>query len=153
MIEPSVLNRAVELQRRSYRLLRWAGEAVDGGRLEFETLHESASLPDAAFAWIDAHVTQLPADARPRLEDLRAFASDARERLLDDKELGEPIALGAYGRDLLRRVEGHSEGPAALALWRRFAWTATGAPRKDFTLSAEAILAAEARVQERLLGR
>jgi hypothetical protein len=225
MIEPDVLHRAVDLQQRSYRLLRWASEAVDDGRLEFETLHETASLSDAAFAWIDAQFARLPENARPRLADLRAFANlfatylegsfdlvvapgqrkfspdahcfcpmcswmvdapriqpkklravdrdrarelcaryltqlaseagvtlsdEARERLLDDAELVEPIALGAYGRDLLRRLEGRSEGPAALALWRRFAWTPTGSPRKDFTLSSEAILEAEARLVERL---
>jgi hypothetical protein len=35
-------------------------------------------------------------------------------------------------------------GPASLALWRTFAWTPKGSPRKDFTLTTEGILAAQA---------
>ncbi|TWT34759.1 hypothetical protein [Blastopirellula retiformator] len=48
-----------------------------------------------------------------------------------------------YGLDLLLRVQGYAEGPAVLALWRRFAWTPQGSPRPKFRLSDKMILQAE----------
>ena len=62
------------------------------------------------------------------------------------QELREDVAMATYGRGLLRRAEGHVEGPALLALWRQFAWTRGGSPKKAFALEAAAILAAERRV-------
>lgn len=105
-----------------------------------------------------------PADraraAKLKLAALHALAAendhqlddDAAERLLDDRSLREPLSLVAYGRDLLERLRGRTEGAATLVLWRGFAWTKEGSPRKDFTLDADAILAAEAALRARIAG-
>jgi hypothetical protein len=68
------------------------------------------------------------------------------EQIADEPEMRAPLALVAYGHDLLRRLEGIAEGPASLALWRRFAWTPQGSPKPGFDLSADAILDGEAEV-------
>lgn len=67
-----------------------------------------------------------------------------------DPELREACALGAYGVVLQDRMAGRPLGPEVLALWRSVAWTREGSPRKGFTLSAGAILGAEATVRDRL---
>jgi hypothetical protein len=73
-----------------------------------------------------------------------AAPDTALERLAERSELREPLAMATYARDLLGRIAGRFEGPETLALWRRFAWTASGSPKKGFSLTADAILAAEA---------
>jgi hypothetical protein len=72
------------------------------------------------------------------------------DALLADPSLREARALCAYAVDLLRRLQGVAEGPASLALWRGFAWTAQGSPKHGFTLTVDAILRAEAVLKERL---
>jgi hypothetical protein len=64
------------------------------------------------------------------------------ESLLDT-EVRRCASLSAYGSALLERLRGHSDGPAVLALWRDFAWTAAGAPNRQFKLKAELIHQAE----------
>jgi hypothetical protein len=70
----------------------------------------------------------------------------AAEALADADSLREAVALAAYGRELLKRAAGDFEGPEVLALWRRFAWTKQGSPKKGFTLTAQAIVDAETAV-------
>lgn len=62
-------------------------------------------------------------------------------------ENGEASALIAYGHDLLQRLHGTANGPAVLALWRRFAWNSSGSPKPKFRLSAKLILDAETQIQ------
>ncbi len=57
--------------------------------------------------------------------------------------------LLAYGRELLRRVEGKSRDEVSLALWRRFACDEHGAPLKGFELKLELFPVAERRLLER----
>jgi hypothetical protein len=77
--------------------------------------------------------------------------SDAEvEAMLDEPALREDLALVAYAHDLARRIAGHPTTAASLALWRGFAWTAAGSPRKGFQLDADAILASEQRLIARL---
>lgn len=222
MFDRAAIERAVDLQRRSYELLKWMGEAVRRGFIRFDSAHACATLPEAAQVWIERHYRDLPRAAQPAPDDLGPFSNlfatylessfdllrdpgkqlyspdnhcfcpwcswmvDApnlrtkkltnRDRkrarkleasflrataiemevalsvercdeLLDSDDLRESIAMATYGRDLLRRLEGSSEGPASLVVWRRFAWTRLGSPRKGFQLSADAILAAEAAVR------
>lgn len=71
-------------------------------------------------------------------------------QLVDDELPRGVSALGAYGVELLERLEGRSQGPAVLALWRRFAWTREGSPKKGFRLTAEKILDTEQEVVRRL---
>lgn len=93
---------------------------------------------------------------------LRALAFDAGAMLDDDAllafkaapELREDIALFAYGRDLVEsRLRGEIDGAAPLVLWRRFAWTRKGSPKKGFRLTAERILRSEHVLRERLLAQ
>ncbi len=52
--------------------------------------------------------------------------------------------------ELGKRFAGDYEGAEVLALWRRFAWTRTGAPKKDFELTSDAILAADATIRAKM---
>jgi len=88
------------------------------------------------------HALAVEASVSPSDEELQA--------LLADITLREPLALVAYGRDLLERTRGGRVGPSTLALWRTFAWTPTGSPKKKFVLSAELVLDAERTVLARL---
>lgn len=60
--------------------------------------------------------------------------------------LGEDLSLCAYAADLLKRMNGIAMGPASLALWRSFAWTPEGSPKKKFKLDARQIMAAQERI-------
>jgi hypothetical protein len=225
MLHAPTLEHAVDLQRRSYRLLRWMSEAIDRGFISYDAAHTYSTLTAAAEAWIAKHHLDLPGAARPHRDDIPAFArlfstylessfvlvrdprkrlhspdahcfcpmcswlvaiphlqtkkltrrdregarklqlaavqsiaaelsralpDGAAEELVADPSVREELALTAYGRDLLSRLQGFSAGPATLALWRRFAWTAQGSPRKGFELDAAEILRAEAKVTERI---
>lgn len=77
-------------------------------------------------------------------------ADAAIDGMLLDPDLREPIALCTYAVDLLERLEGRANGAATLALWRSFAWTPGGSPKKRFVLSADAILGAEEILADRL---
>ncbi len=94
--------------------------------------------------------TMLEADVVSSLaRELGVSLSDGEAaRVAARPALREVVALVAWARALLRRLKGVSEGPASLALWRRFAWTTAGAPKKDFTLTARDVLAAEAHLAE-----
>jgi len=70
--------------------------------------------------------------------------------MLGDPELREPVGLCAYAADLLERIEGRAIGAASLALWRTFAWTRQGSPRKNFVLTSDAIMVAQDVLAKRL---
>jgi hypothetical protein len=55
----------------------------------------------------------------------------------------EALSMLTYAYDLLERLNGSTVGPAALVLWRGFAWTPAGSPKKKFSLSADDILESE----------
>jgi hypothetical protein len=63
--------------------------------------------------------------------------------LLAKPEVVEAAALVAYGIELVRRMDDAGCGPAALALWRAFAWTPQGSPKHGFELTPQLILDAE----------
>lgn len=65
-------------------------------------------------------------------------------------EVRESLSILAYAHDLLDRTKGFAAGPAALVLWRGFAWTPKGSPKKNFRLSAQQILDGEADVYRSL---
>jgi hypothetical protein len=223
MLDQSVINRAVDMQERSYRLLTWMAVAVKKGFIEFNTAHEYSSLPEATADWILSHYMNIPENARVNKDDLEDFSaffstylensfdliadpgkqlyspdahcfcpmcswlidapnlktkkvsgSDKRkarkmkigaiqqlaasleivlsdiaiENVVDDPSLREPVSLFAYAYDLLSRIKGISAGPAVLVLWRGFAWTKEGSPKKGFKLSAEMIIDSEARLSK-----
>jgi putative intracellular protease/amidase len=59
LLRPDVVVRALDLQKRSYHLLRWVAERVDHGSLVFTIAHQYATLPSAAHGWLDAHYARL----------------------------------------------------------------------------------------------
>lgn len=65
---------------------------------------------------------------------------------LIDGDLRRDCAFSTYGHWLIQRLEGRTDGPAVLALWREIAWKATGSPIPGFTLQAKDFIAAENRV-------
>ena len=79
-----------------------------------------------------------------------SVSDEALDQMLRDPELREPIGLCTYAADLLQRLEGRARGAASLALWRTFAWTPQGSPRKDFVLSADEIMTAQDVLHKRL---
>ena len=228
MLDQTLINQAVDLQERSYRLLTWMADAVKKGFIEFNTAHEYSSLPEATADWIISHYINIPENARVNKDDLEDFSaffstylensfdliadpgkqlyspnahcfcpmcswlvdapnlktkkisgSDKRkarkmkiaaiqqlaasleivlsdkaiENVIDDSSLREPLSLFAYAYDLLSRMKGISAGPAVLVLWRGFAWTKQGSPKKGFKLSTEMIIDSEARLSKILHGK
>lgn len=83
-----------------------------------------------------------------------ALKDTACEALLATSALREPLAMATYANELVRRMHAEPTGPEVLVLWRWFAWTATGAPKRDFRLTAAMLLEAqdgiEAAVRARL---
>lgn len=77
------------------------------------------------------------------LEEGLPFQEPLVHESLQDAEVRRSASLSAYGSELLERLNGFSDGPAVLALWRDFAWTSTGAPNRQFKLKAELIHQAE----------
>jgi hypothetical protein len=103
-----------------------------------------------------------PADKRraDRLElsTARALSGDDVSEadlaaLRADPALAEALAKAAWARELLHRLEGVSEGPATLALYRRFAWHRAGSPKAGFTVDADDLLAAVELLRQGLSAR
>ena len=78
------------------------------------------------------------------------LTDDNADAMLDDPDTKEAAALVAYAADLLNRVNGLATGPAVLVLWRQFAWTRDGSPKKQFKLSTELILEKEKQLCEKV---
>ena len=70
--------------------------------------------------------------------------------VLQDSTLREPVGLCTYAADLLQRLRGRTVGAASLALWRSFAWTPQGSPKKNFILTTDEIMIAQDLLAERL---
>jgi hypothetical protein len=75
MLDPADMQRLVEMQHRSYRLLGWMAEAVTKKFVSFETAHDYSTLPEAAEAWISRHYLNIPENARPEREQLATFSA------------------------------------------------------------------------------
>lgn len=93
--------------------------------------------------------------ARERLQSLARDAGvtltpERAVELARDAELRADLATSAWVEQVLARLRGECEGPAVLALWRRFAWTDSGAPKRGFEMSLELLEAAEQRLVSRL---
>jgi hypothetical protein len=69
------LDLAVEMQAKSYALLKWVGQSVSSGLLSFRTAHEYSTLPVAAAGWIDKHYLNIPDAARVDPNDIPVFAN------------------------------------------------------------------------------
>lgn len=225
LLSESVIQSALDLQARSYRLLEWLESAMDRGFVAPETALEHGRGKDGAHQWLDRHFLNLPQDVRgerdelwrlagyfttyfegtfelettpgkrlysvdahcfcpacsymiqkPHLRPRRVTATDKKhahrlmERqlrsiceetlrivedsqiaaLLGDRHAVEDVALLTYIVNVEERAHGRIRGATPLALWRLFAWTETGSPRKGLKLNPEVVLAAQDRVLLRL---
>src|SRR5262245_34214653 len=65
MLDRARVEEAVELQRRSYELMLWLGQAVRRGFVSFDTAHEYAAAADSARDWILEHWANIPPRCRP----------------------------------------------------------------------------------------
>ncbi len=75
MFRPDSLERAVDLQRRSYALLKWLAAAIDRGFISTGAAHDYTTLRDVTLHWIESHYADLPSVARPPRDDLEGFAN------------------------------------------------------------------------------
>lgn len=218
MLDEKELRDSVDLQKRSYGLLKWVAESVRNGKMAFNQIHEYTTAVESARDWLQICGADVPAMYRPpadaerfqrfanlfssylltsfdlvekprgrlvsfdgcycpfcmhlvaaphlrtkkvtnidrhwarllKVDYVRALGHelgrdlpDEQVQALVDGELSEIIALATYASALLRRCRGEDEGTAILPLWREFAWNRQGSPKKDFELTADAILDAE----------
>ncbi len=79
-----------------------------------------------------------------------SVTNEALEEMLEDPKLRDSIGLCTYAADLMQRQKGFAFGAASLALWRSFAWTAQGSPKKEFVLTTDDIMDAQDLLLERL---
>jgi hypothetical protein len=75
MLDEREMRRLVDMQRRSYLLLKWMAKAVSEGFINFQTAHDYSTLPEAAEGWILGHYLNIPDNARPPREELPAFCA------------------------------------------------------------------------------
>lgn len=112
-MDPGELRQAVELQRKTYGLLRWIGEAVRDGALSFDRAHEYATAAESMREWLVSYSRQVPGRWRPRMsdpEEVTKFVHLFTSYLFTSVELVEEPGLSAMSRtdgclcDLCRRL-------------------------------------------------
>jgi len=69
---------AVDLQQRSYRLLRWLSGALGRGFISVHHASDVVELPDIALDWIRRNICNFPPDSRPGQTDGAYLAAYAR---------------------------------------------------------------------------
>ena len=74
MFVESHLSTVLELQEKSFALLRWVRGALRDGRLSFGIVHSNADSAIVAQEWIERHRAGIPADVRPNAEQTAMFA-------------------------------------------------------------------------------
>jgi len=74
MFDSHELAETIELQQKSYDLLRWVAKNLRKGTLDFGVTHEAASTFEAAKEWISRHWNNLPESVRPAESQLDRFA-------------------------------------------------------------------------------
>lgn len=74
MLNREELVQAVNLQRRSYNLLRWLSTAISKGVIRFDRAHDYMDESEAAEDWISEHYLNFPPNCRPELDEVSAFA-------------------------------------------------------------------------------
>ncbi len=68
------LDELLDLQRRSYALLRWVNARVQSGSLRLGAMHGSLDAGAAAVEWLRRNASALPVDARPPERGLEPLA-------------------------------------------------------------------------------
>ena len=82
--------------------------------------------------------------------DLGSEDENSIDKLMESDDSFEDIAIVAYTDQLKQRSEGIYSGPAALQLWRDFAWTKKGSPKRGFKYSFEMFKIAESRLKDKI---
>jgi hypothetical protein len=105
-----------------------------------------------------SHLKTKPLAKREKQRALRLMADRVEQLALESnidaaRELAEEIATGeatrraagysAYGHWLIKRLDGLTDGPSILALWREIAWNKSGSPIPRFELRQADFVAAE----------
>jgi hypothetical protein len=75
MLPQDDLTLAIDIQSRSYKLLRWVAEAIEKGFVPVKRAHEYANVSDSALDWIDEHYLNFPPETRPDRRYIRNFAN------------------------------------------------------------------------------
>lgn len=75
MLDPARLAFAIDIQQRSYRLLRWVGEAMDAGRISPNVASVHADGPVAAVDWVRRNHHLLPGDVQVAPQDVDALGT------------------------------------------------------------------------------
>ena len=75
MLSADRLTLAIDIQSRSYQLLRWVADGIEKGFIAATRAHEYADVPDAALDWINQHYLNLPPQLRPERRHLSEFAN------------------------------------------------------------------------------
>ncbi len=99
LLNETELQRLVEMQQRSFRLLKWMAGAVEDGFVRFDTAHNYTAFPEAAADWITRHYQNIPADARPPHDDLHAFCEFFSTYLKNSFDLKEQPGVRLYSED------------------------------------------------------
>jgi hypothetical protein len=66
---------AIDIQSRSFRLLRWLGSAIDRDQLPVERADSHSDSPDAAVKWITRNYQLLPRELHPEETHLLEFGN------------------------------------------------------------------------------
>jgi len=74
MFDRNKLKTVVDLQERSFGLLRWVNRGMIAGTLRFDAVHGALSLADAAEEWVRRHYGMIPESVRPPLDQVRPFS-------------------------------------------------------------------------------
>jgi hypothetical protein len=74
MFDTDEVRRVVDLQQKSYELLKWVNDALRTGTLSFSAIHEATTLAEAAADWLRRQRANLPPSLRPAESDLEPFA-------------------------------------------------------------------------------
>lgn len=99
MLVLNEMRRLVDMQHRSYLLLKWMASAVKDGFISFDTAHNYSTLPEAAEVWILGHYLNIPQNARPPRDDLPAFCTFFSSYLLNSFDLSPSPGKQLYSPD------------------------------------------------------
>jgi hypothetical protein len=100
VLDPDRVGTAIELQERSYKLLKWVNSRLQGDTLGFNVAHQAMSAAEAAEEWMGRHWASLPLDTRPAEEQLPSFARLFASYLTTSFELREdppPVLVSRCG--------------------------------------------------------
>jgi len=79
-----------------------------------------------------------------------ALAPELAERIATDEKTRRFAGYSAYGHWLIKRLDGLTDGPSILALWREIAWNKSGSPRPKFMLKFDDFANSEQRILQAL---